>query len=351
MGDEQERTMYVGNLHDDVTEALLYELFLQAGPLQRISRPKDRESGKVKNFAFVVFVHAASVPYAIHLTNGIKLIGRPLKSQQRNNLDLQHYSTVGVHSIECENKLQRTLDGSQEEDSMEDYSSGNGSANRSRSNSYKRARVDSSGSSFTPQPLDPNQTWKNNIHYHERQQQEQQHGSLVSNVMMAGPVMDMSPNTGRRHQGSGSRYHQDQQLASVSSSPARSASHYHNLNSQILSSDLRSRLGDGGKYRSTRDSGYYGGSPYNAGYGNYGDGHNSSYNSNNSSGYGSSNTSYDNGAYYSNRGYNNSSGKNYSSSRGYNNNDRGYNNSSRYDDKNSHNKNRSGSYGYGYERQ
>lgn len=35
--DRDDRTLYIGNLSEKVTEALLYELFLQAGKRQRVS--------------------------------------------------------------------------------------------------------------------------------------------------------------------------------------------------------------------------------------------------------------------------------------------------------------------------
>uniref|UniRef100_A0A2P2IAW5 RNA-binding protein 7-like n=1 Tax=Hirondellea gigas TaxID=1518452 RepID=A0A2P2IAW5_9CRUS len=337
MGDEQERTMYVGNLHDDVTEPILYELFLQAGPLQRISRPKDRDSGKLKNFAFVVFAHAVSIPYAIHLTNGIKLFGRALKTQQRNNMGLPHYSTVGVQNIECETQVERCLNGLLTEDEVNQGhqdNNGNESYNKKkRSNSYGKKGA------FTPKPLDPNQTWKNNIDYQHDQRQQ---GHLVSNAMMGGSLSGMSAsgyNSGRRDRNSSSSH------SSFSTSPAsRSAGHYHQLNSEVLSqmggsggagisSDMRSRLGSAGgggmnaqtpvgqgsSYRSTRDN--YGSSYNNSG--GYNDGNHSSggrsggYNhSTNSSGY-YSNDSTNDGSYNSNSRHGGGSNRNRNNNRYY----------------------------------
>lgn len=75
--EDKERTIYVGNLSDKVTEDLLYELFLQAGPLENVTIPKDKD-GRQRNFAFIAFKHPVSVPYSIALMNGISLFGRPL---------------------------------------------------------------------------------------------------------------------------------------------------------------------------------------------------------------------------------------------------------------------------------
>ncbi|XP_074890039.1 splicing regulator RBM11 isoform X3 [Buteo buteo] len=80
--EEAERTLFVGNLESRVREEILYELFLQAGPLTDVTMCKDKE-GKTKSFGFVCFKHKESVPYAIALLNGIRLYGRPIKVQCR----------------------------------------------------------------------------------------------------------------------------------------------------------------------------------------------------------------------------------------------------------------------------
>ncbi|XP_005988225.1 RNA-binding protein 7 [Latimeria chalumnae] len=80
---EADRTLFVGNLDSKVTEELLFELFLQAGPLVKVKIPKDKD-GKPKQFAFVNFKHEESAPYGMQLLNGIRLFGRPLKIQFRS---------------------------------------------------------------------------------------------------------------------------------------------------------------------------------------------------------------------------------------------------------------------------
>ncbi|XP_035396701.1 splicing regulator RBM11 isoform X2 [Cygnus atratus] len=79
---EADRTLFVGNLESRVREEILYELFLQAGPLTKVTICKDKE-GKPKSFGFVCFKHKESVPYAIALLNGIRLYGRPIKVRYR----------------------------------------------------------------------------------------------------------------------------------------------------------------------------------------------------------------------------------------------------------------------------
>ncbi|XP_032208393.1 splicing regulator RBM11 isoform X2 [Mustela erminea] len=80
--EEADRTVFVGNLEARVREEILYELFLQAGPLTKVTICKDRD-GKPKTFGFVCFKHPESVSYAIALLNGIRLYGRPINVQYR----------------------------------------------------------------------------------------------------------------------------------------------------------------------------------------------------------------------------------------------------------------------------
>ncbi|XP_078691819.1 uncharacterized protein LOC144922103 [Branchiostoma floridae x Branchiostoma belcheri] len=81
--DKEERTLWVGNLSSQTTEELLYELFLQAGPLVGVTIPKDPGTGKARSYAFIEFKHAVSVPYTIELMNGIRLHERSLRLQCR----------------------------------------------------------------------------------------------------------------------------------------------------------------------------------------------------------------------------------------------------------------------------
>ncbi|KAK5599492.1 hypothetical protein CRENBAI_020376 [Crenichthys baileyi] len=80
--DEADRTLFIRNLDTRVTEELLFELFLQAGPLVRTKIPKDLD-GKQKTFGFAVYKHEVSVPYAMHLLNGTSLYGKTIQVQFR----------------------------------------------------------------------------------------------------------------------------------------------------------------------------------------------------------------------------------------------------------------------------
>ncbi|XP_058455023.1 RNA-binding protein 7 [Malaya genurostris] len=77
MSEEDERTLWCGNLSEKVTEELLYELFLQAGPLEMVKIPKDNDK-RQRSYAFITYAHAVSVEYAIDIFEGTKLFQRPL---------------------------------------------------------------------------------------------------------------------------------------------------------------------------------------------------------------------------------------------------------------------------------
>uniref|UniRef100_A0A6B2EF21 Putative rna-binding protein 7 n=1 Tax=Phlebotomus kandelakii TaxID=1109342 RepID=A0A6B2EF21_9DIPT len=85
---DESRTLFCGNLSDKVTEELLYELFLQAGPIDEVRIPKQR------SFGFVTYRHEATIPYALNLYSGTRLFGREinvaLRSQQSPGNDRDH---------------------------------------------------------------------------------------------------------------------------------------------------------------------------------------------------------------------------------------------------------------------
>jgi len=51
----QDATCYVGNLERQVTEEILWEIFVQAGPLVNVYLPKDRITGAHQGYGFVEF--------------------------------------------------------------------------------------------------------------------------------------------------------------------------------------------------------------------------------------------------------------------------------------------------------
>ncbi|XP_028275522.1 RNA-binding protein 7 [Parambassis ranga] len=81
--EEADRTLFIRNIDTRVTEELLFELCLQAGPLIKTKIPKDAD-GKQKTFGFAVYKHEVSVPYAMKMLNGTMLHGRPIHVQFRS---------------------------------------------------------------------------------------------------------------------------------------------------------------------------------------------------------------------------------------------------------------------------
>jgi RNA recognition motif-containing protein len=99
------RTLYCGNLHENVTEEMLFELFLQvgidtfrqhqnehtivrfslflhfqSGPLESVTMKRDNR----RSFAFITFKHEESVPYAEAIMENVYLFNRPLKVAARS---------------------------------------------------------------------------------------------------------------------------------------------------------------------------------------------------------------------------------------------------------------------------
>ncbi|CAG5130826.1 unnamed protein product [Candidula unifasciata] len=83
---EDGRTLWVGNLDENVTEPLLYELFLQTGPMEKLifvtegSGENKRHTGQ----AFVVFKHPESVQYATQVLDGSSLFSQQLALKARS---------------------------------------------------------------------------------------------------------------------------------------------------------------------------------------------------------------------------------------------------------------------------
>lgn len=71
------RTMFVGNLDTRVTRKMLYELMIQAGPVEAVRLVPPRE-GLTKTIAFVRFEHAASLRYALLIFDEVVLFRSPI---------------------------------------------------------------------------------------------------------------------------------------------------------------------------------------------------------------------------------------------------------------------------------
>ncbi|KAI8903584.1 splicing factor 3b [Gorgonomyces haynaldii] len=74
-----EATVYVGNIDERVTEPLMWELFLQAGPVVNVNIPKDRVTQTHQGFGFVEFITPEDAHYASKVMHLVKLFGKPIR--------------------------------------------------------------------------------------------------------------------------------------------------------------------------------------------------------------------------------------------------------------------------------
>ncbi|XP_059398617.1 RNA binding motif protein 11 isoform X2 [Carassius carassius] len=101
-----DKTILVGNIHSCVTEEILFELFLQAGPVDEVCIFRD---GQQALYGCVYYKHAEAVPYAVELLNGIWLYGQPIKLQRKTDavqrddvvLNLNRSRVVEIQSNEA----------------------------------------------------------------------------------------------------------------------------------------------------------------------------------------------------------------------------------------------------------
>lgn len=72
-------SVYVGNLSYEVTEAGLNSVFAEYGSVKRVQLPTDRETGRLRGFAFVEMSSEAEESAAIDALDGAEWMGRDLK--------------------------------------------------------------------------------------------------------------------------------------------------------------------------------------------------------------------------------------------------------------------------------
>ncbi|MGB5959361.1 MAG: RNA-binding protein [Coleofasciculaceae cyanobacterium] len=72
-------SIYVGNLSYDVTQDDLNQVFAEYGAVKRVQLPTDRETGRLRGFAFVEMGTEAEESAAIEALDGAEWMGRDLK--------------------------------------------------------------------------------------------------------------------------------------------------------------------------------------------------------------------------------------------------------------------------------
>ena len=71
--------VYIGNLSYDVTQDDLKEVFTEYGTVKRVTLPTDRETGRVRGFAFVDLDSDSEEDAAIEALDGAEWMGRDLR--------------------------------------------------------------------------------------------------------------------------------------------------------------------------------------------------------------------------------------------------------------------------------
>jgi splicing factor 3B subunit 4 len=76
---DKEATVYVGNLDERVTDALVWELMLQSGRIVNVHLPKDRVTQTHQGYGFVEFISEEDAEYAARVMNQVRLYGKPIR--------------------------------------------------------------------------------------------------------------------------------------------------------------------------------------------------------------------------------------------------------------------------------
>ncbi|CAG8455798.1 2182_t:CDS:10 [Ambispora leptoticha] len=117
----QEATVYIGNLDERCTEALIWELMLQAGPEKHIyylkdiyldvnvHLPKDRVTQTHQGYGFCEYMSEDDADYAIKIMNQIKLYGKPIRvnkaTSDKKNLDVGASLFIGNLDPDVDEKM------------------------------------------------------------------------------------------------------------------------------------------------------------------------------------------------------------------------------------------------------
>ncbi|TPX30692.1 hypothetical protein SmJEL517_g05800 [Synchytrium microbalum] len=105
----QDATVYIGNLDDRSSEAIVWELMLQAGPVVNVHLPKDRVTMAHQGYGFCEFATEEDADYAIKIMNMIKLFGKPIRvnkaTSDKKNLEVGANLFIGNLDPDVDEKL------------------------------------------------------------------------------------------------------------------------------------------------------------------------------------------------------------------------------------------------------
>lgn len=92
---DKDATIYMGNIDERATPAMMYEIMLQMGPIHNIHMPRDRVTQSHQGFGFVEFRTPADAEYAANVMNGVKLYGKSLRVNKAS-ADRQRTTDIGA---------------------------------------------------------------------------------------------------------------------------------------------------------------------------------------------------------------------------------------------------------------
>ncbi|NJR65599.1 MAG: RNA-binding protein [Leptolyngbyaceae cyanobacterium CRU_2_3] len=72
-------SIYIGNLSYEATQENLTQVFAEYGAVKRVQLPTDRETGRLRGFAFVEMGTEAEESAAIEALDGAEWMGRDLR--------------------------------------------------------------------------------------------------------------------------------------------------------------------------------------------------------------------------------------------------------------------------------
>lgn len=90
------KSIFVGNLDFNATEATVRSLFEAYGTVERVNIMTDRDTGRARGFAFVEMANADEADRAISALNGSELGGRNLNvNEARPKLETRSFGGGG----------------------------------------------------------------------------------------------------------------------------------------------------------------------------------------------------------------------------------------------------------------
>ncbi|EGW32951.1 uncharacterized protein SPAPADRAFT_150389 [Spathaspora passalidarum NRRL Y-27907] len=88
-------TLYFGNIDPRATELLMYELFIQFGPVRSINMPKDRILRTHQGYGFVEFRSSKDAEYVLDILRGVRLYGKLVKLKKVDGKESSKRTQIG----------------------------------------------------------------------------------------------------------------------------------------------------------------------------------------------------------------------------------------------------------------